>query len=160
MHTRLQDTAARVAHCAAFITRIGGARGILTLLGFRETVGSRNVCPLTRAQCIDAFTQQHGRSTLTVGARAFTKHCVRSTESWWGAFRGNDAAKNRVALSKLEQILDAAVWKNIHSLPHAQVTMEVRNALGYGARWTIDDCAFRGFLEPQMPDGHASRWRH
>ena len=38
--------------------------------------------------------------------------------------------------------------------------LEVRTADGYGAQWSADGAAFRGFLEPQMPDGHAVGWRH
>lgn len=155
-----QDELARVNVCTAFIDKIGGARGILSLLGFRETVGSRTACPLTRTQCVDAFNQRHKSVGLTVGARAFSKHCVRSADGWWGHVRGNDDAKNRVALQKLEEILDDAVWKNVHSIPHAHVTMEVRNARGFGARWTVGDGAFRGFLEPAMAGGHETRWRH
>ncbi|KAF1323481.1 hypothetical protein FI667_g10510, partial [Globisporangium splendens] len=154
------DLVARMDATSAFMDRIGGARGVLTLLGFRHTAGSRNVPPLTRVQCLQSFTQIHGKVTLTVGARAFTKHCQRSADGWWGELKGNDAAKNQIALTKVLEILDTAVWKNIHSLPHAQVTMELRNALGYGARWTAEDQAFRGFLEPQMENGHEARWRH
>lgn len=156
----MQDKASRIAATAAFMLKIGGSRGVLTLLGFRQTIGSRNIAPLTRAQCVHSFSQIHGKATLTVGARAFTKHCQRSSDGWWGELKGNDATKNRVALAKVNEILDTAVWKNIHSLPHAHVTMELRNALGFGARWTIEDQAFRGFLEPQMANGHESRWRH
>ena len=32
--------------------------------------------------------------------------------------------------------------------------------IGYGARWTSDASQFRGFLEPQMVDGHEVGWRH
>ena len=32
--------------------------------------------------------------------------------------------------------------------------------LGYGARWTHDGAEFRGFVEPQMADGHLLGWRH
>ena len=36
----------------------------------------------------------------------------------------------------------------------------VDNFLGYGVRWTSDGKQFRGFLEPQMADGHDVHWRH
>ena len=32
--------------------------------------------------------------------------------------------------------------------------------IGYGVRWSLNDLAFRGFLEPQMVDGHEVGWRH
>ena len=56
--------------------------------------------------------------------------------------------------------------------------LEVRNHLGYGARWELPPqppqppqpvvgggdgrppIIFRGFLEPNMPDGHEKGWRH
>ena len=31
---------------------------------------------------------------------------------------------------------------------------------GYGVRWTADGREFRGFLEPQMVNGHEVGWRH
>ncbi|KAI9144637.1 hypothetical protein BKA69DRAFT_1053520 [Paraphysoderma sedebokerense] len=44
-------------------------------------------------------------------------------------------------------------------------TVEMRNSSGYGARWVFahghsEALNFRGFLEPQMEDGHDKRWRH
>jgi hypothetical protein len=150
-----------VSKTVGFIQTLGHARGLLTCLGFRETVGSRTVAPLTRVQCLTSFQQlQSSKEKLTVGARALTKHCGRSTDGFWGQFKGNDRAKNATALAKLEQILDHAVWKNVHSLPHGDATFEVRNAQGYGARWYVRDESFRGFLEPHMANGHENRWRH
>ncbi|KAJ0410616.1 hypothetical protein ATCC90586_009097 [Pythium insidiosum] len=143
-----------------FLQAIGGARGVLTLLGFRETVGSRVLCPLTRQQCVESFTRSHGREKLTVGARAFTKHCQRSADGWWGVVKGGDAAKNATALAKLEELLATCVWRNVHSLPHSEATFEIRNARGFGARWYVCDASFRGFLEPPMANGHENRWRH
>ena len=32
--------------------------------------------------------------------------------------------------------------------------------IGYGARWLHDGSEFRGFLEPQMEDGHQIGWKH
>ncbi|KAK1945313.1 hypothetical protein P3T76_003846 [Phytophthora citrophthora] len=137
------------------IDELGGARGILTLLGFQQTVGSRDLAPLTFRQCLAAFTERHTRDEpLTVGARAFSKHCARSSSGWWGEMMGNDAAKNARAEIKVRELLASATWKNIHSLPHAHATMEIRNALGYGARWDAESGTFRGFLEPPMLHGH------
>ena len=31
---------------------------------------------------------------------------------------------------------------------------------GYGVRWSSDGKQFRGFLEPQMVDGHEVGWKH
>lgn len=143
------------------VDTIGGSRGILTLLGFQQTVGSRNVAPLTLRQCLSAFAQCHSlNEQLTVGARAFTKHCARCSSGWWGEFRGNDTAKNVQAEAKVRDLLATATWKNIHSLPHGHATMEIRNLLGYGARWDVETQTFRGFLEPPMLNGHEIKWRH
>ncbi|TDH67096.1 hypothetical protein CCR75_008245 [Bremia lactucae] len=143
------------------VNDIGGARGLLTLLGFRQTVGSRTVAPLTFHQCLAAFAERHTvREPLTVGARAFSKHCTRSLSGWWGEYKGNDAAKNIQAETKVRDLLATATWKNIHSLPHAHATMEIRNLMGYGARWDTEIFKFRGFLEPPMLNGHAIKWRH
>ncbi|CEG47226.1 uncharacterized protein PHALS_03874 [Plasmopara halstedii] len=145
----------------ALVKVLGGARGILTLLGFQHTVGSRNVAPLTLRQCLAAFAQRHNNNELlTVGARAYTKHCTRSSSGWWGELKGNDAAKNVQAEAKVRDLLATATWKNIHSLPHGHATMEIRNSLGYGARWDAETRHFRGFLEPPMLNGHAIKWRH
>lgn len=40
---------------------------------------------------------------------------------------------------------------------------EVRQHQGYGLRWKLQDgeeWKFRGFLEPQMQDGHSIGWIH
>ncbi|KAF4033215.1 hypothetical protein GN244_ATG14912 [Phytophthora infestans] len=145
----------------ALVDDFGGARGLLTLLGFQQTVGSRTLAPLTLRQCLAAFAQRHTPDEpLTVGARAFSKHCARSSSGWWGELKGNDKAKNLRAETKVRELLASATWKNIHSLPHAHATMEIRNALGYGARWDAETRNFRGFLEPPMLNGHEIKWRH
>lgn len=38
--------------------------------------------------------------------------------------------------------------------------IEIRTIEGYGVRWLHDGTEFRGFLEPQMEDGHEVGWRH
>uniref|UniRef100_A0AAV1UH21 Uncharacterized protein n=1 Tax=Peronospora matthiolae TaxID=2874970 RepID=A0AAV1UH21_9STRA len=152
---------ATLAVVTSLVDRIGGSRGLLTLLGFQQTVGSRKIPPLTLRQCLTAFTQRHTpKEPLMVGARAFSKHCARSSSGWWGKLEGNDHAKNAIAETKVRKILACATWKNIHSLPHAHATMEIRNALGYGARWDAETHSFRGFLEPPMANGHEIKWRH
>lgn len=56
-----------------------------------------------------------------------------------------------------------ASWINFHALPPSMNPIfEIRVPEGYGARWSILDgvCNFRGFLEPQMEQGHSIGWRH
>jgi hypothetical protein len=56
--------------------------------------------------------------------------------------------------------LENCVWINIHLLPHQLVIIELRIDKGYGIRWQANDGMFRGFLEPQMEDGHEKGWIH
>jgi hypothetical protein len=70
----------------------------------------------------------------------------------------------------VRKILLQAVWLNIHrfgGLEEGVYAFEARIHTGYGARWTgkwVDlnatNVKVRGFLEPQMPDGHERHWRH
>ena len=46
--------------------------------------------------------------------------------------------KNRQALAALCRIVRDVVWANIHHLPPSLSIYEVRNSLGYGARWSAD----------------------
>merc|ERR1711933_200218 len=95
------------------------------------------------------------------------KHSKRGKEGFWErvigeSFSGGDAQKNTAAHKLLCQLLDEAVWGNLHSLPGELLTYEVRVRQGYGARWTSEETGvvFRGLLEPQMWDGHDKAWRH
>lgn len=137
-------------------------RGVLDLLGLRCTASSCAVLPPPRTTLLGAFTRQHcPQAKLSVGARALSKHCHRdSSQQWWGTSTGSEAAKNEHALGIAEKILDSAVWINIHIIPHDVRVLEVRLEEGYGMRWSGDGSEFRGFLEPQMEDGHSAGWRH
>ena len=59
----------------------------------------------------------------------------------------------------LRMFYEKGSWINIHGLPHEITIIELRVDKGYGIRWQIDGM-FRGFLEPQMEDGHEKGWRH
>ncbi|CAL1548461.1 unnamed protein product [Lymnaea stagnalis] len=139
-----------------------GLRGILDLLGIRKTVGTKEMLPPSRKALMASFTAKHNpNSELWVGARALAKHFHRDqSESWWGNCTGTEADKNKHALGLLDKILDNAVWINIHWLPHDVFIIEARQDQGYGLRWSADGASFRGFLEPQMIDGHEVGWRH
>ncbi|RHY30962.1 hypothetical protein DYB32_003879 [Aphanomyces invadans] len=124
----------------SLITAIGGARGILTLLGVRCTIGSTLVCPPTRAQCLEAFRRRQSdgskSSVLTVGARQWTKHIQRSLDGWWGVNKGSEAAKNAAAERKVVELLDTTVWMNVHGLPNGPVVFEIRQDQGYATKAT------------------------
>lgn len=139
-----------------------GKRGLLDLLGIRKTVGTKDLWPPSREQLINSFVAfHHPPSLLSVGARALAKHHHRDqSESWWGNCTGKEQQKNEHALSVVTRILDNATWINIHWLPQSIFVIEARVIEGYGARWTADGQQFRGFLEPQMVDGHEVGWKH
>ena len=90
---------------------------------------------------------------LTVGARAMTKHIQRKSGNFWGTVEGlNEQQRNENANFKIKSMLNEVIWINIHTLSKTtsyQVIVEVRNSLGYGARW---DCNydFKGLMEPQQ----------
>lgn len=101
-----------------------------------------------------------------------------------------EEAKNKHALKICRRIIRDATWINIHTLPVRKIKMdtfkgevegrrrvgiiikklfflqqelkviEMRTIEGYGVRWLHDGSEFRGFLEPQMEDGHSLGWRH
>ncbi|CAG8702897.1 22411_t:CDS:2 [Gigaspora margarita] len=169
-----------------------------TFLGLRTTVGSATQLPPSLSECLAAFTHLYVKKNskpvrasisniLTVGAKAFSKHCHRDTSgSFWGVCNGSEKQKNEQANRALAKILTNAAWINLHSLPHDTRVFEVRNPDGYGARWEIRESQcqqlqsqmdsnsiansvnnndgtnimFRGFLEPQMKDGHSKGWVH
>lgn len=94
-----------------------------------------------------------------MGARALTKHAIRSSEKFWGNSIGNEAEKNHTANELLHKVLDNCIWVSVHTIPPKVEILEIRIAEGYGMRWSIDG-KFRGFLEPPMEDGHDAKWRH
>ncbi|KAI7852781.1 hypothetical protein BDC45DRAFT_512531 [Circinella umbellata] len=147
-------------------------------LHIRTTTGGNvfNAMPPSLSECIEAFAQVYEKPNakprrygqpyqLSVGAKALSKHWHRDREElFWGICTGTEKKKNEHANQILIKILDDPVWINLHSLPHDRIVYEIRQNQGYGVRWTVDEKGaswhFRGFLEPQMEDGHASKWVH
>ena len=142
------------------------------MLGHRKTAGSQDISWPSLFELKESFNRPHTvlteeqkqkqknpASKLTVGARALTKHCHRSSEGFWGQFRGTEEKKNIDANKKLDEILRDCIWINVHIIVHSEIIVECRIEQGYGMRWTGDG-RFRGFLEPQMAEGHAIGWRH
>jgi hypothetical protein len=52
--------------------------------------------------------------------------------------KGSNENKTEVARQILEQMLAEAVWKNVMLLHHGLAVYEIRNAKGFGMRWTLD----------------------
>ena len=138
-------------------------RDILTFLGIRKTKGSiDNYLPLDKNIIIGKFKELNNeKSKLTVGAKALCKHSHRSvTESFWPDQGGKEIEKNEKAEKMLNLFINECVWINMHLLPHNLIIIELRIDKGYGIRWQVNDGMFRGFLEPQMDDGHEKGWIH
>ena len=64
-----------------------------------------------------------------------------------------------MAQVKMNEILANCVWINVHTIVHNETLIEARIEAGQGLRWAGDG-SFRGFLEPQMADGHEKGWKH
>ena len=176
-----------VEDCMKWLRRVG-ERGIFALLGLRRTVGTAFIpssdeftansylFPPTLAQLITASCELHrpnSKSSLTVGARALAKHADRGQSGYYGVIYGNESVRNNHAKNIVTNLIKHASWINIHNFGGmtevGRPVIEVRTMEGYGARWsavwtknmfTPEEITFRGFLEPQMEDGHEKRWRH
>ena len=145
-----------------------GTRGILRILGMRQTIGSDpcNLLPPSWKRLLEAASAQ--KYGLSVAARARAKHAHRGKDQFFGVASGNAEMQNMETHRILLSLLRNAAWINIHTFGGNTLPfLEVRIASGYGARWKIEstemsacDVSFRGFLEPQMPDGHERKWRH
>jgi hypothetical protein len=143
-----------------------GEWGILSLLRCRRSAGSIPMAPPEVSRLLAAFCAPHASlrhkgsperetpsSKLSAGARALSKHCHRSASGFWGEISGSEEQKNAHALWVLQRrILAEAVWMNLHLLPGSEPVFEVRQAGGYGARWSADGQLFRGFVEPHAWD--------
>jgi len=103
----------------------------------------------------------------------------KKDEGWWGIPSGPVAGINERAVAIFHKIYDNATWRNLHWLPHQILVYEIRISEGYGMRWSQNrgeggesggihrkasgaeaEWIFRGFLEPQMENGHEIGWRH
>jgi hypothetical protein len=150
---------------------------VLRILGMRKTVGtdSRILLPPPRQILEEAALAPHpkgkGKNRLTVAARARSKHAHRGKDRFFGVVAGSAEKQNRESAIIVKNLLNEAVWINIHVFGGIEdPVLEVREETGYGARWQlfasdkssmiISRVEFRGFLEPQMPDGHEKGWRH
>ncbi|KAA3679628.1 uncharacterized protein DEA37_0007509 [Paragonimus westermani] len=136
-------------------------RGLLDLLQLRRTVGTVDRLPIPRHLLVRACEELYDpSSSLTVCGRALTKHTVRDSTRWWGPATGSDEDKNKNGIRKVKEILDNAVWINIHQLPGAVANLEIRTGDGYGVRFDYDPLRFRGFVEPHQAEGWLNRYKH
>jgi hypothetical protein len=87
-----------------------GERGILRLLGLRETTGTiRGVFSPKKSVLLESFCALHSKHgsvvDLTVGGRALSKHCRRCSAKWWGDAQGSAPLVNAKALRVINRIL-------------------------------------------------------
>lgn len=108
-------------------------------------------------------------------------HAEEESAGWWGVPSGPVAKINENSIHLFWKVMNNATWRNLHWLPHQVLAYEVRVPAGYGMRWSQDwspiqettmasrqleisgkenPWTFRGFLEPQMENGHEVGWRH
>ncbi|KAK7325084.1 hypothetical protein VNO77_29153 [Canavalia gladiata] len=137
--------------------------GVQGLLGLMHTTGTiPKALPPPRSTLLGSFNLpcNPNEIALTHGARALAKHACRSSSGYWGSLNGNDSNKNRLAMEVINRLIARCCWLNMHTVPPHGVVFEIRDADGYGARWTEDGSKFIGFLEPYMQDGHSKGWKH
>ncbi|OAL35194.1 hypothetical protein AYO20_05448 [Fonsecaea nubica] len=83
---------------------------------------------------------------MSSGAVALCKHFERGGASsehgrahpFWTLPTGSNENKTEIARGILEDMLVQAVWRNVMLLHHGVAVYEIRNARGYGMRWTLD----------------------
>ncbi|EAY25121.1 hypothetical protein [Microscilla marina] len=124
---------------------------LLLILGQRRTPASittEQALPPLRKHLSTAFSTYHKQHTLSVGARAWCKHVNRSEQEFWGVVKGNDEEKNKAAEELLNHLLDNTTWWNVFEHYKHDLVYEVRLPSGHGARWSVGDMRFIGFLEP------------
>lgn len=151
-------------HLGSMLSELSYA-GVQRLLRIVCTVGTvPEALPPPTSSLISSFLLPHNPNAkgcmLNDGARALSKHVNRSSDRYWGSFSGSDSDKNRVALDVISDLITRCCWMNVHIVPPHGVVYEIRDANGYGARWSKDGSKFIGFLEPYMEDGHSKGWRH
>ena len=89
---------------------------------------------------------------LTVCGRAYTKHSHRS--SYWAEVKGSPADINKHALTICQEIVEQMVSWNVYEHTIHGLIFEVRNQLGFGARWKLPVIEFIGFVDDVDPITH------
>lgn len=111
--------------------------------GLQRTAGTLFLLPPIDVDLAAAFDRPHKERGLSVGARALCKHHERKDSAagkhpFWILPTGSEAKKSAIARNVMHRMLDEAEWKNVLLLHTDVATYEIRNAAGYGMRWTLD----------------------
>lgn len=132
--------------------------------GLQRTAGTLFLLPPSRDELVEAFNARHKGRELTVGARALCKHyerrqSVNVEHPFWVLPIGSEDSKSETARKVLDSLMNDACWQNVLLLHPGVAVYEMRMAMGYGLRWTLEldsgesthsirRITFRGFLEP------------
>ncbi|KAK5052042.1 hypothetical protein LTR84_002846 [Exophiala bonariae] len=123
------------------------AEAIYRDAGYRKTKGTLFLIPPHEETLREAFNAPpRPKTRMSSGAVALCKHFERggcSSEhgrlhQFWTLPAGSNENKTETASKILEQMLSEAIWKNVMLLHHGVAVYEIRNALGYGMRWTLE----------------------
>jgi len=131
-----------------------GIANLLLLLGQRYTPASlkdEHAIPPQKEVLLQAVLKPYN-AYLTLVAREWSKHALRSKELFWGTIVGNDAYKNKTSLAYIQKILNEATWWNMYGHFKHNTVYEVRIESGHGARWSSDGTVFIGFVEPFLDE--------
>lgn len=149
--------------------------------GLVKTKGTISLLPPSDDSLREAYNAPpRPKTRMSSGAVALCKHFERggcSADSskgrdlhpFWKLPVGSNENKSGIAGEIFQEMLSSAVWRNVIWLHERVAVYEIRNARGYGMRWTLDiegeaagelkhdgdeedwrilKTTFRGFLEP------------
>ncbi|KIW37631.1 uncharacterized protein PV06_10272 [Exophiala oligosperma] len=115
--------------------------------GLVKTKGTMFLLPPSTDVLRESFNSPpRPKTRMSSGAVALCKHFERGGASsehgrhhpFWSLPAGSNENKTNTAGQILESMLAQAVWKNVMLLHHGVAVYEIRNALGFGMRWTLD----------------------
>jgi hypothetical protein len=121
--------------------------------GLRRTKGTLFLLPPADSVLRATFNAPpRPKTRMSSGAVALCKHFERGGASsehgrahpFWTLPVGSNENKTEIASQILEQMLKEAVWRNVMLLHHGVAVYEIRNAKGFGMRWTLDICEADG----------------
>ncbi|KIW92164.1 uncharacterized protein Z519_07148 [Cladophialophora bantiana CBS 173.52] len=115
--------------------------------GLVKTKGTLFLLPPSTSTLRDTFNAPpRPKTRMSSGAVALCKHFERGGASsehgrlhpFWTMPTGSNENKSEIARGILEDMLVQAVWRNVMLLHDGVAVYEIRNASGYGMRWTLD----------------------
>lgn len=115
--------------------------------GFLRTKGTLFLLPPADAVLVETYNAPpRPKTRMSSGAVALCKHFERGGASsehgrahpFWTLPKGSNENKTEIASQILEQMLANTVWRNVMLLHHGVAVYEIRNAKGFGMRWTLD----------------------